>query len=103
MVDHIIAKSLGDDPHASDDFTEPGLHIPNDDRAMPIGEGVGVELAEECVAQEMMGVEHEYRLAFGIGDNDPFLAGGIDLPQERIVRRTIELREHSIFGVPAGG
>jgi hypothetical protein len=93
VVNDVIVRPFRRDGHASDHLAKPCLHVLYDDRAMPINVGRRFELIEQRVTQEIMRIENEYRLAPEIGDDHPFLARGVDLPEERIVRGSIELRQ----------
>ena len=74
VLDHVVARLFRHDLHQADDIAQPRLGIADDDRPVPIGVGIDVELVEKSVAQEMMGVEHEHRLTGRIGDDHPFHA-----------------------------
>ena len=95
MLDHIVPRGFRRDLQLPDHVSQPSLGVADDDRPVPIGGGIAVELVEQRVAQEMMGIEHEHRLAGWIGDDYPSHARRIDLAQERIIGDAVEFRQHA--------
>lgn len=50
-------------------------------------------IAEARVAEKMVCAKIELRLAAGIRDDDPFHAGGMHLPEKRVIGRARKLRQ----------
>src|SRR5262245_47723668 len=59
VIDNIVVGPLRHNLQASNDVAQPRLHIPYDDRPVPAPAPILVELLEQRVTQEMMGVQHE--------------------------------------------
>ena len=73
VVNNIIARPLRCDGHATDYLAKPGLHIPYNNWPVPIRVRAALQLVEQRIAQKIMRIENENRLAFEIGDDHPFL------------------------------
>ena len=71
-----------------------GAHIGYDDWAVPVNFRVNRRRIEECVAQKMVCIQHEGWSIRRIDDDDPLVSGGIQSPQERVIGRTFEPRQH---------
>jgi len=95
VVDNVVVGTLRHDFHVPDDVAKFCLHVAHNDWPMPIVVGIDVELIEQRVTEELMGIQHKDRLAGEVGDDDPFLARGVDLPEESIIRRTFEMWQHA--------
>src|SRR5262249_10961709 len=83
VIDNTVAGPLRHNLQPSNDVAQPRLHIPYDDRPVPAPAPILVELLEQRVTQEMVGVQHERRLTPEIGHDDPLFARGVDPLQER--------------------
>ncbi len=85
VIDNIVVRPLLHNLQVSNDVAQPRLHIPYDDRPVPARAPILVELIEQRVTQEVMGVQHERWLTPGVGHDDPLFARSVDPLKERIV------------------
>jgi hypothetical protein len=94
VVDDIVFGMFRLNLHAPDHFAQRRAHIRYNDRAMPVGLQIYKYFIEERVAQKVMRIQHQTWLSRGIDNDDPLLAGGMQLPQKWIVWRAFKFRQH---------
>ena len=97
VVDDIVFGMFGLNLHTPDHFAQRRAHVRYNDRAMPVGLQIYKYFIEERVAQKVMRIQHQTWLSRGIDNDDPLLAGDMQLQQKWIIWRAFKLRQHWSF------
>src|SRR5438034_8993224 len=83
--------------HAPKHIGQRRAHVRYNDRAMPVGLQTYKYIVEERIAQKVMRIQHQTWLSRGIDNDDPLLAGGMQLRQKWDIWRVFKFRQHRAF------